>query len=90
MPCARLSSRNTKLNAARHVNPFQWSREHQISLVLALAVGFFVGHVFGYLVYGIARDAAGGVPFAYWAGRPLRYSGLWWGLAGAIVGAALI
>jgi hypothetical protein len=72
------------------MNPSKWSREHQIALALAIAVGFLAGYVLGYVIYGVARDAGSAVPFAYWAGRPLRYSGLWWGLSGAIVGAALI
>ncbi len=72
------------------MNPLRWKRNHQIALVLAIAVGASLGIVVGYLVYSSGRGAGGAISFGYWLSRPLRSAGLWWGLFGAGVGAAAI
>lgn len=72
------------------MNPINWKREHQIALVLALIIGAVIGLVTGYIAYASSSGASGGVSFSYWVDNPIRYAGLWWGLGGAGVGAAVL
>jgi hypothetical protein len=72
------------------MNPFTWRLEHRIALALAFVVGAALGVVLGYLLYASARGADGALSFHYWLKHPLRFAGLWWGLFGGVVGAAII
>lgn len=72
------------------MNPLNWSRNLQVALILAIAIGAMVGTVLGYLVYASAQGADGGISFQYWVRHPLRYAGLWWGVFGAAIGVGFI
>lgn len=81
------------------MNPLGWKREHQIALLLAIAVGIVAGVVVGYLVYASGRGADGASGFGSWLKYSFRFyrrsfefqrPGIWWGLTGGSVGAALI
>ena len=71
------------------MNPFRWSKEHQVALILALVVGAVVGVVVGYLAYASSTGADGAVSIYYWV-KYRSPSYLWWGIGGAAVGGALI
>lgn len=59
------------------MNPLDWKPEHQIALGLAMVVGAAIGVIVGYLVYTAASGIDG-------------FSGLWWGVFGAAIGAGII
>lgn len=81
------------------MNPLTWKREHQIALGLAVGVGITVGVIVGYMVYAAGSGAGGASSFGYWFESSFRLKyrsfgfrrpGIWWGLTGGLIGAALI
>ena len=70
------------------MNPLNWSREHQIALLVAALIGAALATVLGYLVYAVGWGE-GAVPFASWLWRLLG-GPIWWALFGAVIGGASI
>ena len=64
------------------MNPLNWRREHQVALVVAAIVGIFVGLAVGYMYHHV-QYATSGPWFSSW-------SGMRWGIFGAIIGAAVL
>jgi hypothetical protein len=72
------------------LNPATWSKNHKLALGLSALIGLVAGVVVGYLVYATGSGADGAVSFGYWVDHPIRRGGLWWGLIGAAIGAAVV
>src|SRR5258707_9262545 len=70
------------------MNPFSWSREHQLGLLVAALIGAALGTVLGYIVYAVGWGE-GALPFENWISRPLG-GAIWWALFGAVIGGASI
>jgi hypothetical protein len=70
------------------MNPFSWSREHQLALLVSAVVGAALATVLGYFVYAVGWGE-GAVPFESWILRLLR-GPIWWALFGAVIGGASI
>ena len=70
------------------MNPFSWSREHQLALLVAALIGAALATVLGYIVYAVGWGE-GAVPFESWILRLLR-GPIWWALFGAVIGGASI
>ena len=70
------------------MNPFSWSREHQLALLVAALIGAALATVLGYIVYAVGWGE-GAVPFENWILRLLR-GPIWWALFGAVIGGASI
>jgi hypothetical protein len=70
------------------MNPFSWSREHQLALLVAALIGAALATVLGYIVYAVGWGE-GAVPFESWILLLLR-GPIWWALFGAVIGGASI
>jgi hypothetical protein len=70
------------------MNPFSWSREHQLALLVAALIGAALATVLGYIVYAVGWGE-GAIPFESWILRLLR-GPIWWALFGAVIGGASI
>jgi hypothetical protein len=70
------------------MNPFSWSREHQLALIVAAFVGAALATVLGYIVYAVGWGE-GALSFENWILRLLR-GPIWWALFGAVIGGASI
>ena len=70
------------------MNPFSWSRDHQLALRVAALIGAALATVLGYIVYAVGWGE-GAVPFESWILRLLR-GPIWWALFGAVIGGASI
>jgi hypothetical protein len=70
------------------MNPFSWSREHQLALIVAAFVGAALATVLGYIVYALGWGE-GALSFENWILRLLR-GPIWWALFGAVIGGASI
>jgi hypothetical protein len=68
------------------MNPFSWSREHQLALLVAALIAAALAAVLGYIVYAVGWGE-GAVPFESWILRLLR-GPIWWALFGAVIGGA--
>ena len=71
------------------VNPALWKREHRAALVLTTAIGICLGLVVGYLAYATGSGDERAAPFTHWIDYSFD-SGIWWGLFGGTMGAAII
>ena len=73
------------------MNPLAWPRQKKAALALALLVGIVLGVVIGYFVYASSRGGGGAVSFSSWLEGSLQFRrpGIWWGLTGGAVAAAL-
>jgi uncharacterized membrane protein YdcZ (DUF606 family) len=70
------------------MNPFGWSREHQLALLIAALIGAALATVLGYLMYSVGWGE-GALPFENWIWRLLR-GPIWWALFGAVIGSAFV
>jgi hypothetical protein len=74
------------------MNPFGWSREGQMALVLAAVLGAPFGMLVGYFAYAVGTGAGGAISFGPWlfdwSYHPSRFFG--WGAFGAIAGASFV
>ena len=70
------------------MNPFSWSREHQVALLIAALIGAALATVLGYIVYAVGWGE-GALPFESWIWRLLG-GPIWWAFFGAVMGAASI
>jgi uncharacterized membrane protein YdcZ (DUF606 family) len=70
------------------MNPFGWSREHQLAVFIAALIGAALATVLGYLVYSVGWGE-GALPFENWIWRLLR-GPIWWALFGAVIGSAFV
>ncbi len=69
------------------MNPMNWSREHQIALLLAVLIGITVGVIIGYAVYAAGSGADGARSMSVWLTQyPTRHGVHWWALTGGLVG----
>ena len=69
-------------------NPMQWSRAHQVALVIAALIGVVISVIVGYLAHAAGADGA--ASFGYWIRHPARFGCFWWGLVGALVGIGVV
>jgi hypothetical protein len=70
------------------INPFSWSREQQIALLIVALIGAALGTVLGYIVYAVGWGE-GALPFENWILQPLR-GAILWALFGTVIGGASI
>jgi H+/Cl- antiporter ClcA len=68
-----------------------WPRRLQISLLIWIAVGVFIGAVVGYFVIAAQRGANGFIPFGKWITLGSNYSvnPYPWFLLGGLIGGAV-
>jgi hypothetical protein len=69
------------------MNPWKWSPEQQIGMLIAVVVGVCLGTVLGYVVYtvGISNPR-----FHDWTIDPIRRVGWVWSLLGGLAGFSII
>jgi hypothetical protein len=70
------------------MNPLNWSREHQLAMLIAAVIGAALATVLGYLVYA-SGWGEGAVPFESWLWRVFG-GPIWWALFGAVIGGAIV
>lgn len=69
------------------MNPLRWSREHQIALLLLIAIGAALGVVIGFFAWSAGRDRG---TFSYYLTYP-SYNGVYyWGVFGAVIGGGIM
>lgn len=69
------------------MNPFKWSFRHQLALFMGVLIGGLIGLVVGYFAY-VAPGR--GLSFDYYSTRLIRSGGIWWILAGGLVGLGVV
>jgi hypothetical protein len=57
------------------INPFSWSREQQIALLIVALIGAALGTVQGYIVYAVGWGE-GALPFENWILHGELFGGL--------------
>ncbi len=87
------------------MNPLQWKREHQLALLLTVAIGTGIGVAFGYTVhrggYSFGSWLINNLPYYRdgncWGNNcpsnwhlPRYYGAFGWGIFGGCIGAAII
>ena len=79
------------------MNPLGWTREHQVALLLAVAIGSGIGIAFAYMAavsvgdtYSFSLWIINNMPFYRGWKSPINPSALGWGIFGGGIGAAII